>query len=114
MRKVHLLLFLLFLSFAALQYNDPDAYIWIPVYGVVSGLCLAKYLNKPQKKASKVASIILLIWLATYMPSVIQWIQNGTPNIAGTMKAENPHIELMRETFGLLMCLMTTVYYSIK
>lgn len=33
MRYVSFVMAVIFVAFAALQYNDPDPYVWIPVYG---------------------------------------------------------------------------------
>jgi hypothetical protein len=39
MKTVNLILSILFVIFAALQYNDPDPFIWIPIYLFAAFLC---------------------------------------------------------------------------
>jgi len=78
MKNLHIIIGIVFIIFAILQYNDPDYYIWIPVY------------------------------------SLISFIAFSTAASAGSMKAETPHIELMRELFGLIISLVATIYYATK
>jgi len=114
MKYFHYFLAVIFLLFAIVQYNDPDAFIWMPVYGATSFLALSYGLGRPQKRIAILLSIVLIIWAATYVPDLITWLRDGTPNIAGSMKAESPHIELMREMFGLLLCLLVSGWYALK
>jgi hypothetical protein len=37
---------ILFILFAAVQYNDPDPYIWIPIYLYAAVLCWLAFRNK--------------------------------------------------------------------
>lgn len=112
MRYIDVFIGILFLTFGIVQYNDPDFYIWIPVYGIVAFIAFSNAFKKPQQKLALVASVLLAIWMITYIPDLISWIQEGTPNIAGSMKAESPHIELIRELFGIVISLVATGYYS--
>ena len=44
MRKAISIIFgLLFVLFAAFQYNDPDPEVWIPIYGLAAMACLMAY-----------------------------------------------------------------------
>ena len=103
---------LIFGLFAILQYNDPDYYIWIPVYGSVSFLAFSKAVGRPKKFFALLLAIGLGVWMMTYIPSIVDWIQMGMPNIAGSMKAESPHIELVREFLGLFMCFAAAIFYT--
>jgi len=49
--------------------------------------------------------------MCLYIPDVISWVSKGTPTIAGSMKAESPFIEFVREFFGLGICLAATTWY---
>jgi hypothetical protein len=107
MKIFNLLFCLLFVLFAALQYNDPDPYIWIPIYLYAAVLCWLAFRNK---------FYAVLYWLgilaygtyASYLiftkNGVLDWIKfHRAENIAATMKAEQPWIELAREFFGLII-----------
>jgi len=54
------------------------------------------------------------LWVLTYIPDVVNWFSQGTPSITGSMKAESPFIEFVREFFGLLLCLGACIYYARK
>ena len=102
----------LFIVFAAVQYNDPDPWIWIIAYALVGIICLSaiKYtIPKPL-----IFGLILLFTIATacYVPLIMNWISDGMPSILGEMKAATPHIEWMREFLGLLLSTITLFWIS--
>jgi len=101
----------IFLLFALVQYNDPDFYIWVPAYLLVSILIILYDRGKPINRAFLIAAVGYAVWMFTYIPNLIHWIQEGLPSITGTMKAESPFIEFVREFFGLAICLLATVIY---
>jgi Transmembrane family 220, helix len=108
--NIHVILALIFLFFALLQLNDPDPYIWIPIYGAVAAVCL---LNSQKKYYPPLILAImggLSIYWMSYMPHFIDWIQSRMPSIVGTMKAETPFVEFIREFFGLLLAILTLAY----
>jgi hypothetical protein len=111
--KLNLTIGLIFILFAVVQYNDPDWYIWIPAY-----LIPAYFFFKPE--TAKNAYLVYLpiigfsLWAASYVPAFVDWIKHGTPTITGTMKAENPEVELMREFFGLVICIVGLIYIKKK
>jgi len=96
-----------FIVFAALQYNDPDPYIWMPVYLYTAALCWLAFRNKFYTKAY-VTGIVVYAAYALYKVfdqyGLIDWIRKyHAENIAETMKAEKPWIEESREFFGLVI-----------
>jgi len=98
---------ILFLIFAGLQYNDPDPYIWIPIYLYGTICCWLAAKNKFYPRAY-LFGILVLTAYALYLfftkDGVLDWIQkHHGENIATSMKAETPWIEDTREFFGLLM-----------
>ena len=107
----HKIIAFVFFLFAALQYNDGDAWIWIPIYLVVSIIALLADRKKLYPHLCLVLSTCMLIGVLTYIPQVIDWAKNGFPSITGSMKAESPFIEFIREFFGLCICLATLLYY---
>ena len=97
----------LFLVSAGLQYNDPDPWLWIPIYGFGAVLC---WLAAGRKFYPKVylAGIALFSVYAVYLffteDGVLDWLnEHEAENIAQTMKAQKPWIEDTREFFGLLI-----------
>jgi hypothetical protein len=53
---------------------------------------------------------ICVIWIATLLPEFINWLQMGMPNIAESMKTEEPHIEYTREFLGLALCITALAF----
>jgi Transmembrane family 220, helix len=107
MRVVNLILTLLFLSFAMVQYNDPDPWRWAVMYGFVAGICGFAAFGKTNRNLLWAGIAVCLVWLAFWLPDFLDWVKLGRPNIAGHMKAETPYIEFAREFFGLLVCVLT-------
>jgi hypothetical protein len=100
-----------FILFAIVQYNDPDPYLWIPIYLYPALLCYFKLMQKPISKIAYWAGFLVFGAYAIYKMfdtnGIIDWIQfHNASNIASTMKAEKPWIEESREFFGLLIILI--------
>ena len=110
-----------FIVFAALQYNDPDPYLWMPIYLYTATLCFLAIRNKFYPKAY-VAGIIVYACYAVYKVfdanGLLDWIDlHHAENLAETMKAQKPWIEESREYFGLviLICvLLINLLYARK
>ena len=110
MKVFNILFSLLFLIFAGLQYNDPDPYIWIPIYLYAAALCWLAFRNKFYPGAY-LFGIAIYAAYALYLffteDGVLDWIQkHNTENIAGSMKASTPWIEDTREFFGLVILII--------
>ena len=110
-RTKHLAVSVVFFLFALVQYNDPDFVVWLLVYLSVSGMALMAYFDQYFMRIYLCVFFVLFIWFITYIPHLVSWIQDGWSNIAGSMKAESMYIELVRECFGLLLCLIAVAYY---
>ena len=121
MKVFNLIFCLLFLFSAGLQYNDPDPYIWMPVYLYGAVLCWLAFRNQFYPKLYLVGIIIYgvyAIYLFFAKDGVLDWIQkHNAENIAGSMEATKPWIEETREFFGLLILivvLLINYFYSKK
>jgi hypothetical protein len=105
MRIFNIVFIVIFVLFAALQYNDPDPYIWIPIYLYAAFLCYQAI----QKKLNPTLYIIgwtVYLAYAAYLffdkTGVLDWAEeHHAENIAQTMKATKPWIEETREFGGL-------------
>lgn len=108
---IHKVVAVLFIVFAVVQYNDPDFFIWVPLYLIVA--VVAILIDRGWRDKKVVFGLCLMYFLAmlTYIPEVISYFQNGTPSIAAAMQAESPYIEFMREFLGLGICLGTLTLY---
>ena len=101
---------IVFVLFAAVQYNDPDPYIWMPIYIYSAALCWLAFKNKFYPSAYLLGIAVYGVY-ATYKI----FDQNGlidcmtkhhAENIAETMKAGKPWIEETREFFGLVILIV--------
>lgn len=107
MRIVNLVFFILFVLFAFLQYNDPDPYIWVPIYLYAGVLCFLAFKGKVYPKAC-LAGIAAYLGYAVFLlftkDGVLDWYrEHDAESLVQTMKAEKPWIEDTREFGGLLL-----------
>lgn len=110
MKVFNIVFIVLFTIAAALQYNDPDPYIWIPIYLYGAFLCF----NAIRKKYNPFIYIFGLLIYSAYAlylfidkTGVLSWAtKHNAENIAETMKAGKPWIEETREFFGLLILII--------
>ena len=119
MKILNIFFCVVFIIFAALQYNDPDPYIWIPIYLYAAVLCALAARNKFYPLATWIGIIIYAAYAAYKFfctNGVLDWAQkHHAEDIAGTMKAAEPWIEETREFFGLLIIivvLLTDYWYG--
>ncbi len=101
---------LVFILFAAVQYNDPDPYLWIPIYLYPAAICLMAAREKAVSKTLYNLGFVLFGAYAVYKlfdaNGIIDWIKyHNASSIASTMKAEQPWVEESREFFGLVIIL---------
>ncbi len=122
MKIFNLLFCIIFILFAALQYNDPDPYVWVPVYLYSAVLCWMAFKGNCHPRAY-LTGIAVYFAYALYLffakDGVWDWLNNhDAENIAKTMQAEKPWIEETREFFGLVILiavlLINYVYAKIK
>lgn len=94
---VHLAVAILSILFAAVQYNDPDALLWIVIYLLVAALAIFGLRGKIQKQSYFLVSLIFVLWGINQFPK--EW-EGVLLNEVG-MKTIN--IELGRESLGLFI-----------
>jgi hypothetical protein len=95
----------IFFVFAALQYNDPDPYIWMPIYLYAAFLCYRAIHHHYPK-------VLYIIGLVAYTGygiglffdkfGVLDWMEeHHAESLVQSMQASKPWIEETREFFGL-------------
>jgi len=114
MRYLHSFISFLFFVFAIVQWNDPDPYLWVALYMLMSVVPFLYQKAKLNKYFIGALSIGLAILTTTYLPDLITWLNDGMPDVTTSMKAETPYIEIVREALGLLLCLIVSVVYWMK
>ena len=111
---LHYVIIFIFILFGAIQFNDPDFWLWTPVYWIISVVSIMYLKNRLTSNVLLTLLVIYSLFTISYIPDIIDWVQGGMDNIAGSMKAEEPHIELTREFFGLIICLIPLIFYHQK
>jgi len=113
MKVFNIIFIVLFILFAALQYNDPDPYVWIPIYLYAAFLCYQAIKGRYQP-VLYIIGLVVYIGYAVYLffdkTGVLDWAQeHHAENIAQSMHAEKPWIEETREFGGLLIVVIVLV-----
>lgn len=108
MKVLNIILILIFILSAALQYNDPDPYIWVPIYLYAAVICFFA-LRKVYSPKYYILGLAVCLSYAMYLffdrNGVLSWITvHNSENIIQSMKATKPWIEETREFGGLLIC----------
>lgn len=107
-----------FTVFALLQINDPDPYVWIPIYGVVALICL----YNARKKYDRFAHFLILASCIIYGTNLViktdgvaSWLSDhNAESLVESMKATKPWIENAREFGGLLIIAVVTTINILK
>jgi hypothetical protein len=113
MSRLNIFLTCLFLLFAGLQYNDPDPWLWIPIYVYAAVACWLSSIRKTLP-VMNLAGIIFCVSYAGYLfvqkDGVQAWAtEHKAENLVQTMKATKPWIENTREFGGLLVVILVMV-----
>ncbi|HFA50951.1 MAG TPA: hypothetical protein ENJ95_18225 [Bacteroidetes bacterium] len=113
MKIPNFILAAIFIVFAYLQLNDPDPLGWTLVYLYMAAVCVFAAYNRANKYVLWAGIAAVLVWMGFLFPEFVSWIKTGMPDIAGQMKAEEPHIEFTREFLGLGICL-AVLFWQLK
>ena len=110
MKLFNLIFCILFILFAGLQYNDPDPYVWMPIYLYAAVLCWLAFRQKYFPNAYLLGIAVYSVY-AVYKffdeNGVWDWItKHHATTITGSMKATEPWIEETREFFGLVILIV--------
>ena len=110
MRIPNILFVIIFVLSAALQYNDPDPYLWIPLYLYGGFLCFQAIRGKFHP-ALYTLGLIVYSGYALYLffdsSGVLSWFnEHEAESLVQSMKASKPWIEETREFLGLLILIV--------
>ena len=99
MRKTLSLVFaFLFVLFAAVQYNDPDPQVWVPIYGFAAMACIMAFARVGQ------VWFFGLMALIYGVAAVYQWPPAFDGFLLNEVGMKTVNIELARESGGLAIC----------
>ncbi|KYP15550.1 transmembrane 220 family protein [Flavihumibacter sp. CACIAM 22H1] len=110
MKWFNYIFMVLFILSAALQYNDPDPYIWIPLYLLGAWICWMAIQKKFPPLVYLLSTIIYVgyaLFLVLAPEGVLSWIRDHeAESLVQSMKATKPWIEQSREFGGLMILLL--------
>jgi hypothetical protein len=95
--------------FAALQYNDPDALLWIAIYGLAAVWCMVGARRPGLLSGSPLLRSLVIASLVAYLLGFAWEIRDFNAAFLGRTMME-PGVETTREAFGLLICALVTAY----
>lgn len=114
MKVLHIVLSLLFFSFALVQYNDPDPFLWILIYGVMTAFCLQAARGKFYPRLMWAAALGFGIYAVILAPGTWDWWNSDDRSLLfdDLAKMQFYYIEEAREFLGLMICLVVIGIYS--
>ena len=119
MKVFNLIFAVLFILFAGLQYNDPDPYLWIPLYLFAAAMCWLAFRQNYYPKLYLIGIAVYTGYAAFLFFSkdgMLDWMrEHEGEDIVAEMKATKPWIEATREVLGLvimIVVLLINYFYS--
>ncbi|MEE9355299.1 MAG: transmembrane 220 family protein [Methylococcaceae bacterium] len=111
MKILNYILAFIFVLFALVQYNDPDPWFWIPVYGSVAAIAFFTAQHHFYKIPMAITLVICLIGSIYFFPGVVElFSEHEAGDLANKMKADQTYIEEARESLGLLMAVASLAF----
>jgi hypothetical protein len=96
---------ILFVIFAAVQINDPDSYIWIPIYLFPAFMSFKAFKGQYPKWPLLIPALAYLAFSLITFPSLLStWVMDELNNTSLSMKS--PSMEEARESLGCMICFM--------
>ncbi|TAH25507.1 MAG: hypothetical protein EAZ07_06910 [Cytophagales bacterium] len=116
MKIIYALFLLVYSSFIIVQYNDPDPFIWITIYGYGLLMILLGFINRYNQYFTLSGIIAYTIGALYLLPSVIEWIEKEKGhNLMQRMVDNKMYIEETREFGGLIIAsLLLVVQYFLE
>lgn len=113
-KLINIFFSIIFLIFTALQWNDPDPYLWMPLYLLSVGGCVLA-LKDMYLPRFYFATIAIYVGYAVFLfltdDGVWSWMmQHNFQSLTGSMKAGEPWVENTREFGGLLIAIIVMCF----
>ncbi len=111
MKLVNAILSVIFILFAAVQYNDPDPLMWMAIYGMVAVVCAFAIIQSYNKFVMIVGVAFCLIGTLYYFPGLMELFrEHEISDLTRKMKADQPFIEKSRESLGLFLAAIVLLF----
>lgn len=115
MRIINYILCILFILFAAVQYNDPDPFVWICIYLFTSLICFLAARKVYYKQIILAGSILSFIWSVTLAASILNAVNLfGAGSIFSLSMIKDKEVEEARESLGLIIVTIVLVWKYIE
>ena len=119
MKLFNIFFAVLFVLSAALQYNDPDPYLWMPIYLYGSVLCWLAFRQRFYPVAYFIGVLFYTVYAVVLFfakDGVLDWYKKHySESLVQSMKATKPWIEATREFLGLvilILVLLVNYFYN--
>lgn len=103
-----------FTIFAGLQWNDPDPWGWMVLYGSTALIAILSYFGMIPRLATLAALAVTVFQLAELSPGFMEWVNTGRPSLINEMSVDQPTVEIAREFFGLFINAIALLFLFIK
>ena len=97
----NVVMFFVFLSFVAVQYNDPDPYLWMPMYGAAALSCWLRWKARPYRLLAVLTALVALVWAGFWLPDI--WGKVDFTDMFSSWHMITITVEEEREFYGLLI-----------
>ncbi|HMB90274.1 MAG TPA: transmembrane 220 family protein [Rhodothermales bacterium] len=115
MKIVDVIFTLLLVVFAALQMNDPDPWIWVPLYGAAALVPALALFNRLSLVLALVVIAACVVGMAVSASGFYQFLTQGQGHtLMEEMSDAYPFIEETREFLGLLITVAVLAYYAFR
>ncbi len=92
---------IIYLLSTAVQYNDPDALLWVLVYLAAAAMCALQFSANPPPWLPRALLAISVLWMGGLMPSIIGQVSPG--EIFASISMQTKAVEEAREIGGLFL-----------
>lgn len=113
MKIINIAIAVLFALFAIFQFNDPDGFTWVVLYGYVAAMGGLASFGKYNLAFLLPGAAIFGLYFMYLIPNVIQFVTSGE-DLMNRMAPDKIYIEQTREAGGLLIGLVALVYLIIN
>ena len=105
MRAANLVMGVLFLFSAGLQFNDPDPVAWAAIYGAAAAVCVWFAVGRMRGRLARALAFaiatVALVWSGVIAARTSSHV--GLLQLFESWEMQNVAIEERRETYGLLI-----------
>ncbi|GIL21583.1 MAG: hypothetical protein BroJett042_00960 [Bacteroidota bacterium] len=113
---VSIVLALMFVSFVAVQFDDPDPILWVFIYSNMVVICVWSVFAVPNKYWIWISAAGYLVYAIFLIPGALDWFQSPDRSLLfdDLAKMQYPYIEETREFLGLIICVVVLLWVGYR